>query len=157
MSLFDKEVKILRKVFPGCKDEFFEGFDIDGLTDSDIVAALDISWAEFHRWYDDGRFPKRDVKVMDWVWKASGKYKRLRFVMAGLGILLTRSNLILRRGATSISRTGSRARRNYVNNANCRRRMHNGKFSTDVFKDYLSGRGYRGVQEADNGVGARGL
>jgi hypothetical protein len=39
-------------------------FRLDGLTESDMVRALQITWPELRRWQDDGRFPAKDVKVL---------------------------------------------------------------------------------------------
>jgi hypothetical protein len=77
MTERDIQLKMLRKIFPECSDQDFEGFSLDGLTDSEVVANLEISWAELHRWNEDGRFPKPDVQVLQWVWRSSGKYKVL--------------------------------------------------------------------------------
>jgi hypothetical protein len=58
-------------------DDIIKDFDINGLVDSSVVATLDITWPEFKRWQDDNRFPNPNIRTLQWVWRASGRYKKL--------------------------------------------------------------------------------
>jgi hypothetical protein len=58
-------------------DKMAERFDIAGLTESQVVATLNITWPELRRWRSDGRFPEPNILTFAWEWKSGGRYKRL--------------------------------------------------------------------------------